>query len=109
LHFHLKPRREGEEIGDLFLSGKELEESRWLLDGENKGEARRNTLEKGTERIAKEIALIEKHRELMNLGIWIKSKDQAKEFYVAMIEELKNAVRGLIESALQKIHEKYPC
>jgi len=49
LHFHLKPRREGEETGDLFLFDKELEESRWALDSDNEKEAQRVALEKGIE------------------------------------------------------------
>jgi len=67
LHFHLKPRREGEETGDLFLFDKELEESRWALDSDNEKEAQRVALEKGIE------------KTLIKMSKWTRSSSKAKK------------------------------
>nr|MDO8083121.1 HIT domain-containing protein [Candidatus Freyarchaeota archaeon] len=107
LHFHLKPRREREETGDLFLFEKELQESRWVLDSENKSEVRRATLEKGIERIKKGIALAEKHKTLIKMGEWLKPRKEVEEFYKNMIKkELGSTVTDAINSLKKKVQIK---
>jgi len=99
LHFHLKPRREGDERGDLFLFEKELQESRWVLDPRSGDNSRMATLEKGLEKIGKGVALAKKHEKLIDMGKWLKSYESALEFYKEMIRELKHIVSKAIKSA----------
>jgi len=95
LHFHLKPRREGEETGDLFLFDKELEESRWALDSDNEKEAQRIALEKGIEKVTKGTAIVEKHKTLIRMSKWTRSSSEAKKFYEETIKRLKNIINEL--------------
>ena len=71
-HFHLKPRRGGDERGDLFLFEKELQESRWVLDPRGGDNSRLAALEREIEKIEKGVALAKKHEKLMDMVKWLK-------------------------------------
>ena len=68
LHFHLKPRRKGEETGDLFLLQKEMEEARWK-EGEDKAEERLGRLHCTHQKYA---SLVDGHRWKRNPKEWRK-------------------------------------
>ena len=102
LHIHLKPRRRGEEKGDLFLFDKELEESRWMLKSDNETEesCRRKTLDNGITEVFKGISIIEKHGTLMRSGTWLRSEKEVDEFYDEMIRELSDPVKESLNEHL---------
>ncbi len=98
LHFHLKPRREGDEKGDLFLFEKELQESRWVVDPENRESSRMIAIEKGIEKVEKGMFFAKKHEKLIEIGKWIKPYSSALIFYEEMVNELKPVVTRAIEN-----------
>lgn len=101
-HFHLKPRYQGEETGDVFLCLKELEEARW--ETENSHSVDKNL--EGLGRLKKiELGLC-KHREMISDGQWARRNQERKSF----IRGIKRNLNGLIRkhrSELDSIREQF--
>lgn len=100
-HFHLKPRYENEDSGDLFLCFKELEELSWCTENSQSAEKNREGLKR-----LQEIELgLCKHKTMLNLGQWARENPEREKF----VEKIEKKVNDLINKhrpELDAIKEK---
>lgn len=87
LHFHLIPRFEGDNTGNIFLFEKELEEARWMLDSDEKGKVR-----EACDRIAIAERILNCHKNLIRSRKWARPNEERKRF----VQEIKMKVDEIL-------------
>jgi len=85
-HFHLIPRFSHESQGHLFLFQKELEEARWMTEGE----AEPMIASDGNNRIRKAKVVLKHHKALLRSKKWVKHNRERQEFIGNIVDWWKS-------------------
>ncbi|MFB0544340.1 MAG: HIT family protein [Asgard group archaeon] len=93
LHFHLYPRFKGDNIGNVFLIEKELEEARWIINDKNEDEKKKkeDKIGNGRKRIEQVRNILNHNEELIQKDEWARSNEEREKFILKIkkkIEEL---------------------
>lgn len=91
LHFHLYPRFECEDTGNIFLFEKELEEARWVKEGESMD----NNVLDGCCRVAKTRKIYEFHKLLISTNRWARNNEKRK----AYVKKTKEKIEKILTSS----------
>ncbi len=92
LHFHLKPRYEGDNEGDVFLIEKEFEEARWPKECEPTTEGEKIQIEKAEEKIAKVRRIVCVNKKRLEKNKFVRSKDERDNLICRMKNEIDSFI-----------------